>query len=482
MQTLTEPSSEGDRPAPSLPRLKPVVLAGRILSGGEPAVVLRPGQTLWLGRGMSDEPCIQMGDDDYASQQHASITCALGSGAGSSPRLWLEDARSKNGTYVNGRPVFETELRDQDVVRIGSSFFVVLLSARVPRQPEAPQGPLLGSSDAIEAVRLKLRQYASGAATVLIYGETGTGKELAAQLLHQQSGRKGRLIAVNCAAIPESLAESEFFGHTAGAFTGATRANQGRFLDARGGTLFLDEMGELPLGIQAKLLRVLQDRRITPVGTGQSFEVDVRIVAATNRDLLQETKRRRFRQDLFERLNGVSVTLPPLRRRREDILPLLRHFMGRAGELRITRRAADLLLVYSFPGNVRELEQLGRGTLGALPSDSVIDHRLIEEKLRTEPPLARSAEVESRERLSPEPPRGEITRERLISVLVATRGNLSDAQRRLGKHRRTLRRYMEEWNITSSLLSELLAGSGGVRTETAEAPDEGLLIGGSDER
>ena len=194
-------------------------------------------------------------------------------------------------------------------------------------------------------------------------GETGTGKELVAQAIHYTDAtRTGPLVAVNCAALPEPLLESEFFGHERGAFTGADRQKKGRFEQAKGGTLFLDEIGELPFGMQAKLLRVLQDGTFERVGGTESLRADCRVLAATNQDLAEAVAARRFREDLYYRLNVVPIELPPFRDRLEDIPLLVEHFLGRLHERRLpTKRRAETvsrLVCYDWPGNVRELEHV----------------------------------------------------------------------------------------------------------------------------
>jgi DNA-binding NtrC family response regulator len=224
---------------------------------------------------------------------------------------------------------------------------------------------MIGATVAMERVRELIARVALTDATVLIQGETGTGKELVARAIHQASARRERaLITINCAALPRELVESELFGHEKGAFTGAVAQRRGRFELADGGTLFLDEIGELPLEAQAKLLRVLQEGEFERVGGTRALRVDVRIVAATNRDLRAEVTAGRFRQDLFFRLNVVPISLPPLRERRDDIEPLLRHFAQR-GARRLGRHVDGLApafveraRAYDWPGNIRELENL----------------------------------------------------------------------------------------------------------------------------
>jgi len=205
---------------------------------------------------------------------------------------------------------------------------------------------------------------ANSSVPVLIQGETGTGKELLARHLHNRSGRKGPFVAVNGAAINENLAESEFFGHEAGSFTGAAARREGWFEAANGGTLFLDEIGDLPLALQVKLLRVLQEREVVRVGGRKPIAIDVRLVTATHVDLQSAISAGRFREDLFYRLNIVTLAIPPLRDRPDDILPLARHFLGQFAReqqrevQRLSAEATERLLAHSWPGNIRELENV----------------------------------------------------------------------------------------------------------------------------
>jgi transcriptional regulator with GAF, ATPase, and Fis domain len=229
---------------------------------------------------------------------------------------------------------------------------------------DAPAG-IVGDSPALRKVLEQVALVAPTPATVLIQGESGTGKELVARAIHDQSARRLQpLIGVNCASIPRELFESEFFGHVKGAFTGALRDRAGRFQAAEGGTLFLDEVGEIPLDLQAKLLRVLQHGQFERVGEELTRTVDVRIIAATNRDLQEETAAGRFRRDLFYRLSVFPIMLPPLRDRPEDIAPLAAYFVEHAARrfgkpsARLTARVVRTLESYSWPGNVRELQHL----------------------------------------------------------------------------------------------------------------------------
>lgn len=220
---------------------------------------------------------------------------------------------------------------------------------------------LIGVSDRMKEVIGILKKVAATEATVLIEGESGTGKELVARAIHQGSDRsKGPFVAVNCAAIPKELLESELFGHRKGSFTGAVKDRMGKFEQAEGGTLFLDEVGELSLELQPKLLRALQEREVEPVG-GAAFKVDVRVIAATNRDLLGRIGEGLFREDLYYRLAVIPVELPSLRERRDDIPLLVKHFIQKkdsGGEVGVSEEALEGLCHYDWPGNVRELENL----------------------------------------------------------------------------------------------------------------------------
>jgi two-component system, NtrC family, response regulator AtoC len=247
------------------------------------------------------------------------------------------------------------------------------------REEEFHHYGIVGESKAIQELLRTLELVAQSKSTVLITGETGTGKELAARAIHARSAQSDMpLIRVNCAAIPETLIESELFGHVRGAFTGAVASKKGKFALADGGTIFLDEIGALPLALQPKLLRVLQEREFEPLGAERSQTVDVRVIAATNRDLRAMVGEARFQEDLYYRLNVIPIPLPPLRERREDIPLLVEHFVRkhvqRTGKRieRVERGVLEALAEYDWPGNVRELENAIERAV-VLATDSVID-------------------------------------------------------------------------------------------------------------
>ncbi len=237
---------------------------------------------------------------------------------------------------------------------------------------------MLGHSDAINQINQLIAQVAPSNASILIEGETGTGKELAAAQLHQLSGRTGPFVPINCAAVSAELIESELFGHIKGAFTGATQARQGLFSYADGGTIFLDEISEMPLLLQGKLLRVLQESRIRPVGTEREKSIDVRIVAASNKPLTEQVAQGAFRSDLFYRLNVLPLLLPPLRQRLDDIALLVEHFNTKLSsqlalpKIAITKQDIHCLQSYHWPGNVRELRNLIERSLLLTSSPSAL--------------------------------------------------------------------------------------------------------------
>jgi two-component system response regulator HydG len=317
---------------------------------------------------------------------------------------------------------------------------------------------IIGKSAAMERLVELLALVAPSEATVLITGESGTGKGLVARAIHANSRRsRGPLVEVNCAAIPENLMETELFGHDKGAFTGADKARRGRFAQADGGTIFLDEVGELPLSMQAKLLRVLQDGQIQRVGSDEPIAVNVRILAATNRDLKRMTEEGSFREDLFYRLNVVAVEVPPLRQRKEDIPLLVDHFLRTFAEKNkravrgITPRAMDLLLKYDWPGNVRELENVMERAVILLRGEYLTEVELPLHLQRPEPSDSSASETEASPHdaaLFPSLTLAEMERRLIEKVLEETGGNKSEAARRLGITRRTLKlklkKYAEE--------------------------------------
>ena len=315
---------------------------------------------------------------------------------------------------------------------------------------------LLGKSPAMQRVFDVLRKVASNRISVLLIGESGTGKELAARALHELSPRTDHsFVAVNCGAIPETLLESELFGHVKGAFTGASVDKQGLFEAAHNGTLLLDEVADLPLAMQVKLLRVLQERKVKPVGGVSEREVDVRIVAATNRDLEAEVEKATFRQDLYYRLNVIQIRLPPLRERREDLPLLVDHFIRKfsAEHGRNVVGAApevmSALMAYHFPGNVRELENMIERAVALATTDWLgVDAFPNLVGLQGAQPCASAIGNLPEDGLDLERHLEEYERTILIKALERTGGNRTEAARLLGVSFRSMRYRLSKLGIT----------------------------------
>ena len=312
---------------------------------------------------------------------------------------------------------------------------------------------IIGNSPAMRHVFELIANVAAADATVLVTGESGTGKELVARPLHEHSPRAAQaFVAINCGALTETLLESELFSHERGAFTGADSKRRGLFEAANGGTLFLDEVGELTPSTQVRLLRVLQERCVRPVGSNLARPIDVRVIAATNRDLDVEVRERRFREDLFYRLNVVSIELPPLRSRGEDVILLAHHLLGKHGSrlgkpgLRFSPEALDALASYAFPGNIRELENAIERAAIMTTDGTVSLHAL--------PPQLRPALSRPRLRAVVELPfteaRTRFERSYLDQVLEESAGNLSQAARRSGMDRSNFRRLLERHGVRNA--------------------------------
>ncbi len=334
---------------------------------------LPPSQPLRIGRGEDQTPDGQelLLDDRSLSSHHAEIGCRDGFHE-------LVDLQSTNGSLVNGERVSRHSLRHGDLIELGHSFFlwhhhpVENLESLLELADGTSSTP--GSSVAFCYLRelWLLQRVAPSEIPVLLHGESGTGKEVLATELHRRSGREGPFVPLNCAAIPEGLIESELFGHKRGAFTGATEDREGVLEAAHGGTLLLDEVGDMPAPAQAKLLRVLEDRRFCRVGETRPRQTDARFVAATNRDLRQMVAQGTFRGDLFARLNGITLNLPPLRERRADIGLLLAAFIGDdRDQLQLSREAYRALLLHPWPYNIRELRQTIRTAMTVAGSDTI---------------------------------------------------------------------------------------------------------------
>lgn len=308
---------------------------------------------------------------------------------------------------------------------------------------------IIGRSPGMVKLLETVAQVASSEATVLITGDSGTGKEMIAGAIHYNSPRKeAPFIKINCAAITETLLESELFGHERGSFTGAHRQKEGKFRLAHRGSIFLDEISEMPLSMQVKLLRVLQEREITRVGGEDVVNVDVRVIAATNRDLLSEIEKGKFREDLYYRLNVVELKMPPLHERKEDIPLLAQHFLRIFNEKNrkeikgFTPRAMDRLLKYQWPGNVRELmNAVERGVV--LSRDEYLGERDL--------PIFSGDEIDDNDEtlnsFTDDMPLDEVEKGTILRTLDAANGNKSEAARRLGITRKTLHKKLKSYGV-----------------------------------
>ncbi len=372
--------------------------------------------------------------------------------------------KKKDGTFL---PALKNAsvLRDEDGTLLGAVETLTDLSEidRLDRKVETLSrqlddnssfGGIIGNSEEMKAVYAIIEKAAISAAPIIIFGESGTGKELVARAIHDRGKRNdGPYVQLNCAALNESLLESELFGHVKGSFTGAFRDRTGRFESASGGDLFLDEIGDIPLSIQIKLLRVLETGQFERVGENISVSVDVRIITATNRNLLELIEQKRFREDLYFRINVIPIHLPPLRNRKDDIPLLVNTFIDRL-EIRtgkpirgLTREALNRFMAYRWPGNVREMKSALEYAFTVADKDTIdIDH-LPPQMLTHTNPSASVPEAAFRETGSNE-------RQQLIEALRAAAGNQSQAARMLGINRVTVWNRMRKYGINLKRMTQ----------------------------
>ena len=412
------------------------------LRGGTLRVVSAPEQKLevgiesrTIGRG---EACDLRLADPKVSAIHLELV-------GTSEGVRIEDKGSRNGTFIGGARIASGFLIRAVEVTIGDTAlaFEPALAERVSVGRASAFGPLVGASAAMRVVFERVARGAPTELSVLVTGETGTGKELVGRALHDASERRAApFVVVDCGSIPAGLAESVLFGHERGAFTGASESRRSPFVEANGGTVFLDEIGELPLEMQPKLLRVLAERRVKPVGSNRYEPVDVRVVAATRRDLAGAVNAGTFRSDLYFRLAQLRVELPPLRARPEDIPVILAAVFNELGQPRALGRvkedAMDRLLRHPWPGNVRELKSAALAAIALADPADPIDPSLYVGDL--------GIEVSTRFDAPYKEARRDVL-ERFETVyfgrhLLETRGNLAEVARRTGLSRMHVRRYV----------------------------------------
>jgi len=425
------------------------------LEGVDTVQVGRTGQFVAKREGPGGRRLVIGLPDSWVSTSHAVLRYTA-------PSWFIEDTRSKNGTLVNGRQERLAELGDGDLIELGHTFF--LFRDALPTTADGPD--LLKSSEiraaapglatlvpSLAAELRKLESISASKVSVVLQGESGTGKEVIATAMHRLSGRSGPFLPVNCGGLPETLIESELFGSRKGAFSGADKDRPGLVRSADHGTLFLDEIGELTASAQSALLRLLQDGEILPIGATQPIRVDVRFLAASNRDLDAQVALGLFRADLLARIAGFAVWLPPVRERREDLGILIaailkRQLADRAGEISFSCDAARALLLYHWPLNVRELEKW-------LAASIVLcgGHRIEIEHL----PVRAQGGPEMAKTGSPKPdPKGVLRakedselrkKEQLIGLLQEHGGNISAVARALGKARPQVQRWIKRYGI-----------------------------------
>jgi DNA-binding NtrC family response regulator len=386
--------------------------------------------------------------DKRASRSHAVLVRDRATGD-----LRIVDRESRHGTLVDGGRVEQAAIRHGSVIRLGDSIFI--LSDTLLRMEEAkalaPESQALrGKSIAMQRVRGEIALVAPRSMPVLVLGETGVGKERVAQEIHRQSGRSGALVAVNCAAIAPTLAETELFGHAAGAFTGATAKSDGVFVAADKGTLFLDEIAELPLPLQPKLLRALATGEVRPVGRAEPRMVDVRLVAATHGNLRGAVDDGGFRGDLLARLAGWTLAVPPLRDRREDIVRLARFVLERANpRLQLSAGSVEALLLWDWPFNVRELEQVLTAA-AVRASDGIVRPEQLPEPM-ARPLLTRARTTSSARPTAPLPvlvsPDATPDAEGLREIVQRFDGNVARVADYFGKDRKQVYRWAEKLGV-----------------------------------
>jgi DNA-binding NtrC family response regulator len=388
------------------------------------------GARLTVGRTPSDQVDLVVVDPTI-SRRHATLVLASDGG------LMLNDHESHNGTFVAGERGRTWRLDTPAIVRMGDTLFSIERGRSTLVDDASDDLLVPGGSLVMAALRAQLRRVAPSPLPVLLLGETGSGKEVAARAVHELSGRSGPFVALNAAAIPPQLVESHLFGHDEGAFTGAVRRRLGFFEAAAGGTLFFDEIAELPLELQPKLLRVLETLEFSRVGASEVTRADVRIVAATNADLAREVSAGTFRADLYARLAGAVFTLPPLRARRGDIPDLMRRFFAEAdpaGVPKWTASFVEAMVLYDWPLNVRQLKtvvarlaRLGEPILHAQHLRAVLGESIVTEESRA----ARSIP----------------TRDELEALLKLHQGNVSRVARACGRHAKQLYRWFERHGL-----------------------------------
>jgi transcriptional regulator with PAS, ATPase and Fis domain len=444
-RTHEEETIDISEPAPAGALSLRIVLGDRVLSHELP-----PKGILVLGR---DDAADVFIDHRSVSRTHARLHIEP-------TAILVEDLRSANGTRLAGTlltPESAVPLRPGDALELGDVVVVLQRGRPAPKSGRSAERTPMGTSAAMQEVARLIDRIAPGNISALIIGETGVGKELVAEAIHRKSPRSTKpLVRLNCAAVTGSLLESEWFGYERGAFTGAVGPKPGLLETADGGTVLLDEVGELPMGLQAKLLRVLEDRAVMRVGGIRPRRIDVRFLAATNRDLGAESARGGFRQDLYFRLNGVSIHVPPLRERRDEIDGLARVFVSEASEAigrpdppAIDEEALAWLRAYTWPGNVRELRNVIERAVLLVAGGQTISIAELPRGLSAAAPDSASEEATPRTgKGSLRDAIADVEKQRVVEALAQAGGNQKRAAEILGISRGTLLARLEAFGIT----------------------------------
>jgi DNA-binding NtrC family response regulator len=434
-----------------------VLVDATIVSKGKVEVL---GGSLTVVRGEANRPSLEISADTVVIGRNEACNLQLDDKKVSAVHLELvatergvrvRDLGSRNGTFIGDTRVGEVYLLKPTTLTIGDS--AVSFSPSMPEEVALPEvaafGPLVGVSPGMRAVFERLRKAGPTELTVLILGETGCGKELVAQALHQASHRANKpFVVVDCGAIPPSLAESALFGHERGSFTGAVDKRVSPFVEADGGTIFLDELGELPVDVQPKLLRALAEQRIKAVGSNTYRPVNVRVVAATRRDLVREVNAGTFRSDLYFRVAQIRVELPALRERLEDIPALVKKMMGDMGDkdayARVTTESLERLMRHDWPGNVRELRNVLAVSMAFHregPLDLAQHIAPLVQAAETTPTRGRTFQDAKREILA------RFEREYFTALYAECTGNVSEIGRRAAMERAHVRGYLRRHGI-----------------------------------
>ncbi|MCB9026203.1 MAG: sigma 54-interacting transcriptional regulator [Bdellovibrionaceae bacterium] len=381
-----------------------------------------------LGR---DYNCQILLDDSFVSNRHARITHKDRS-------YCIQDLRSRNGTFVNGTRILEAQLKDKDRIQIGKQ--ELIFSLEIEEKPT--QLGLTSRNKTWNQQLENLPHMAQKDFPVLITGASGTGKEILAKMIHRYSQRSyGPFVSVNCSALSENLVESELFGHIKGSFTGAEQNRKGAFESARNGTLFLDEIGDLPLSLQPKLLRALENSEIKPVGSDSSILTDVRIIAATHNTLSQKVNQEKFRQDLFYRLNVLKITPPPLKERMEDFENFL-YFFGKQYRVAFSFSAIQRLKEHEWPGNIRELKNFV-ARASALYNKTIVQEDCLDLLLDKNLPVLDSIEKITTENMNLK----DVEKILICRALIKNHGNQRKSANQLGLPKSTLNDRIKNYKI-----------------------------------